>query len=72
MVDYSLLSMGQYTWAIPMMQYGELWKNGRKLLHEFFNPRAVTEYDEHQRKHAHRLLLRLGESPEHFLDHAEL
>lgn len=65
-------SIDLYSWAIPFMGYGNLWRNSRRLLHEFLNPRAVTEFDEYQRKHAYRFLARLADSPEGFFDHAEL
>ena len=64
--------MGQYSWAIPIMQYGSQWRNCRKLFHEFMNVRAVTNFDDYQRKHTHGLLLHLAESPDNFLDHIEL
>jgi hypothetical protein len=64
--------MDLYSWAVSFMEYGNLWRNSRKLLHEFLNVRAVTEFDDYQRKHAHRLLSRLVESPQNFFDHAEL
>ena len=54
------------------MRYGSLWKNSRRLLHEFLNARAVIKFDDYQRKHAYRLLLHLAESPEKFADHIEL
>ena len=36
------------------------------------NPRAVTAFDDYQRKHAYRFLLCLAETPGDFLDHIEL
>ena len=54
------------------MEYGDLWKNCRRLCNEFLNARAVAKFDDYQRKHAHRLLLDLAESPENFSDHIEL
>lgn len=53
------------------MGYGNQWRSCRKLLHEFLNPKVVANFDEYQRKHSHRLLLRLAESPEEFHDHIE-
>ena len=57
---------------IAMMGYGDLWKKGRRLFHEFLNARATIKFDDYQRKHAYRLLLGLAESPEDFSDHIEL
>ena len=54
------------------MQYGGLWKNCRRLFHEFLSARAVTKFDDYQRKHAYRLLLHLVESPEELFDCIEL
>lgn len=64
--------MGHRSWNIGIMGYGSLWKNCRRLLHEFLNARAVTKFDEYQRKHTDRLLSRLAEVPEDFPDHIEL
>ena len=55
--------MGHDAWALGVMEYGSLWRNSRRVLHEFLNLRAVTNLDDYQRKHAHRLLLHLVESP---------
>ena len=63
--------MGLYAWNIAM-SYGNPWRDGRRLLHEFLNPRAVTNFDDYQRKHAYRLPLQLVESPENLSDHVEL
>jgi hypothetical protein len=64
--------MGHYSWNIGVIGYGNLWKNSRRLLHEFLNVRAATNFDDYQRKHAQRLLPLLVESPENFSDHIEL
>jgi len=55
-----------------MMPYGREWKNGRKLLWEFMNPRAIVKFDGYQRKYTHRLLSCLAETPKHFLNHVKL
>ena len=34
--------------------------------------KAVMDFDDHQHKHACRFLLQLAETPEEFLDHAQL
>ena len=65
-------SLGLYSWDIGVMEYGTEWRNGRRVLHEFLNLRAVTRFDEYQYKHAHRLLLRLTECPGDFAQHIEL
>ena len=54
------------------MEYGNIWRNSRRLLHEFLNVRAVGEFDDYQRQYAHRLLSHLVESPDKFFNHAEL
>lgn len=64
--------MGHYAWNIAIMEYGSLWKSSRRLLHEFLNARAVKKFDDIQRKHAHRLLSSLVESPDRFSGHIEL
>ena len=64
--------MEVHSWAVSFMEYGNLWRSSRRLLHEFLNMRAVIEFDEYQRKHAIRMLSHLGESPDRFFNHAEL
>lgn len=64
--------MGHRSWNISFMEYGSRWRNGRRLVHEFLNTRAVTNFDDYQRKHAYRLLLLLAESPEDFINHIQL
>ena len=64
--------MGHRSWNVALMEYGNVWKHSRRLLHEFMNARAVKNFDDYQHKHSHRLLLRLAESPGNFADHIEL
>lgn len=63
--------LGHHSWNIGVMEYGTQWRNGRRVLHEFLNSRAVTRFDEYQYKHAHRLLLRLAECPGDLAQHIE-
>ena len=64
--------MGHYSWNLALIEYGNLWKNGRRIVHEFLNAKAVTSFDGCQRKHTHQLLVNLSESPEKFSGHIEL
>ena len=57
---------------MSLMKYESEWRNARRLLHEFMNPKAVTAFDGYQRNHAYRFLLRLAETPGDFLNHIEL
>lgn len=64
--------MGLYSWNITGLEYGNKWRRGRRLFHEFFNMKAVASFDDYQRKHARRFVSRLSQTPEDFLDHAQL
>jgi len=64
--------MDVYSWSIAVLGYGSKWRRGRRLFYEFFNTKVVKNLDDRQHKHAYRFLLRLAESPEDFLDHAQL
>jgi hypothetical protein len=62
-----------YSWGIlGHVKYGNQWRRGRRLFHEFFNAKAVTAFDDHQHKYAHRFLSRLAQTPDEFLGHAQL
>ena len=64
--------MGQYSWAVPIMRYGNLWRSCRRLFHNFLSAKAVVNFDDYQYKSAHRFLARVVDSPEDFLDHVKL
>ena len=64
--------MDAYSWNMVALWYGTEWRKGRRLFHEFFNMKAVTKFDDCQRKHAYRFLSHLSQTPEDFLAHAQL
>jgi cytochrome P450 len=64
--------MDVYSWNLVARWYGTKWRKGRRLFHEFFNVKAVANFDDYQRKHAYRLISRLSQTPEDFLAHAQL
>ena len=55
-----------------MMPYGDRWRAYRKLFHEALNVGPARKFDVHQYKSAHRLLSRLLEAPENFMQEVEL
>ena len=54
------------------MPYGASWRIRRKLCHEALNVRQSANFDGHQSKYVHRLLSRLLEEPEHFIQELDL
>lgn len=64
--------MGLYSWDIVGFRYGNQWRRGRRLFHEFLNMKAVVNFDGYQHKHAYQFLSRLAETPDELLDHAQL
>jgi len=64
--------MDAYSWALTPADYGDRWKSGRRLLHEFLNIRAVKDYDNQQYYNSRDFILRLSESPEDLWDHVKL
>lgn len=64
--------MDVYSWSLIPADYGDRWKSGRRLLHEFLNIRAVENYDSQQYHHSRDFILRLSESPENLWDHVKL
>ena len=57
---------------MAVARYGSKWKKARRLFHDFFNTKAVTNFDDYQRKHIYRFISRLSQTPEDFLAHAQL
>lgn len=64
--------MGTTSWSVFSFGYGSRWRRARRLFHEFLSMKAVTNFDDYQRKYAYRFLSRLAETPDDFLDHAQL
>lgn len=65
--------MDAYSWGVALLGYrSKIWKRARRLFHEFFSTKAVTKFDDYQRKYAHRFISRLDEAPDDFLDHCKL
>ena len=60
------------SWSLFDFDYGSRLRRGRRLFHEFFSMKAITNFDDYQRKYAYRFLSRLAETPDKFLDHAQL
>ncbi|KAF4567124.1 hypothetical protein EYR36_010741 [Pleurotus pulmonarius] len=59
-----------WSWLFATMEYGELWKQHRKLFQREFHPNAVTALFQPQvLKHTSGLLTRLLESPDDFMEH---
>ncbi|KAJ7093420.1 cytochrome P450 [Mycena belliarum] len=55
--------------SIFLKQYGESWRAGRRLLHEQFQPTAVTRFKPQQTVASHHLMQRLLNSPVDFSAH---
>ena len=55
-----------------MMPYGTPWRVRRKLFHEVLNVRLAESFDGYHTKYVHRLLSRLLEEPENFIQELDL
>jgi hypothetical protein len=64
--------MGAYSWALPLVPYGNRWKSSRRLLHEFLSAKATNNYDDQQHYYARDFILRIAESPDDLWDHIKL
>ncbi|KAF8490208.1 cytochrome P450 [Gautieria morchelliformis] len=58
-----------FSWALSFIPYGAAWRRNRALMHKKFHPAAAAKYRPIQAKHTRRLLRRLCESPDNFVDH---
>ncbi|KAF8511387.1 cytochrome P450 [Gautieria morchelliformis] len=56
-------------WSTTLMRYGEVWRRNRALIHKKFHPAAAATYQPIQTKYTRRLLRRLCDSPDNFVDH---
>lgn len=57
---------------MPVLQYGDEWREQRKLAHVALSPAAVKNYHSIQEDHAAKLSKQLLDSPLEFFDHARL
>ena len=64
--------MDAYSAALPLIDYGDRWRSGRRLLHEFLNMKASKDYDDQQYYYSRDFILRLSESPDDLWDHMHL
>ena len=64
--------MGTYSWDLAIFGYGNQGRRARRLFHEFLNVGAVMNFDGYQYKYVYRFLSRLADTPDDFLDHAQL
>ena len=51
------------------MKYAEPWKEHRKMFQQHFHPLNTESYQPKEQEYIHKLLKRLHESPDNFLDH---
>jgi cytochrome P450 len=62
-------SMG-FAWMLVFMPYGPEWKERRRLFQQYFASKAAnTKGRVEETLYTRRLLLRLLETPENYLDH---
>lgn len=58
-----------YDWLFGLMEYGDPWRVRRRLLHDHFNPQAVTRFHPHIIQSTQGLLLRLLDGPKRWEKH---
>lgn len=58
-----------WSWLFALMEYGESWKQHRKLFQRVFHPNTVALFQPQVLKHTRGLLRRLLESPGEFMKH---
>ncbi|KAF9264397.1 cytochrome P450 [Marasmius fiardii PR-910] len=59
----------RWGWDFAFMRYSDSWRLHRKLFHEYFRPRAVSQYYEIQRERTSLFIQNLGISPKDFFEH---
>ncbi|KAK1231637.1 hypothetical protein PQX77_005235 [Marasmius sp. AFHP31] len=59
----------EWNWATSLMRYSDWWRIHRRTFHQYFQPRAISDYYPVQRTATADLMSNLAESPEHFHEH---
>ncbi|KAJ7281442.1 cytochrome P450 [Mycena rebaudengoi] len=58
-----------WDFALGLMRYGEKWRAHRRMFHNSFNQGAAQNFHPKELVVAHRVLQRLVQDPEHFMEH---
>jgi len=58
-----------WNWLFGFMAYGEAWKERRRLFQKYFHPSEIKIHQPRELEYAHKMLRRLLDSPERFIDH---
>jgi len=58
-------------WLLSMMSYDDRWVARRKVYRDVLDGKLAGKFDSHHVKYTHRLLSRLLEAPENFMQEAE-
>ncbi|KAK7437041.1 hypothetical protein VKT23_018857 [Stygiomarasmius scandens] len=66
---YMVNDLAGWHWDPAHLRYSDHWRLHRKLLHQYFQPRAVNAYHPFQRKEASVLLRKLLQSPDDLHSH---
>ena len=59
-------------WLLPVTEYGERWREGRKIADRSLRPGAISLYHQRIEEKTHALLRQLLSSPAEFRGHIEL
>ena len=54
------------------MPYGEAWRERRKLFTQYFHPNNANVYQPHELEYTRKIVRRLLDSPERFMEHLRL
>ncbi|KAH9924330.1 cytochrome P450 [Epithele typhae] len=68
-VDMSTVKLIGWEWNMAFLPRGAGWRQQRRMVWQEFHPGAVAKYQPAQREGARRLLLRLLDGPENFIEH---
>ena len=58
-----------WEWSLAFLPNGQMWRRQRKLLWQEFQPSVVAKYQAAQHAGARKLIARLLDSPEKFVEH---
>ncbi|KAI0753178.1 cytochrome P450 [Daedaleopsis nitida] len=70
--DLTMVSVLDISWEIPLMRYGDRWREHRRLVHRYLNKNAAKLYEPIKLRKARQMLVLIRQQPEKWVDHINM